>query len=164
VCNNYAIKSCYTFLGDGIMDNTNYDVFRACAAGNIEYIKKYILNGMNPNVENEVGWTLLNLAVEHDRKEIVQFLLESGVNINFQSSCGWTPLHQAVDLSIDGTIQTGGAQGDEPTDMIKYLLDNGADINLMDSDGRSSIDIAKMYNSKKIIHFLKHYKKEGTSK
>lgn len=80
------------------MANENYDVFRACAAGDIEYIKSFLLSGMNPNVENEVGWILLNLAVEHDRKEIVEILLKSGLNINFQSSGGWPPLTSSCRL------------------------------------------------------------------
>ncbi|WP_371318342.1 ankyrin repeat domain-containing protein [Paenibacillus elgii] len=42
--------------------------------------------------------------------------------------------------------------------MIKFLLDNGADVDIRDSLGRTPIDIAKSYNSLKIIEFLDRYK------
>lgn len=52
-------------------------------------------------------------------------MLQNGAEINFKSFEEWTPLHVAVDISIDGTIHAGGSLGEEPTELIKYLLDNG---------------------------------------
>ncbi|MCU6792623.1 ankyrin repeat domain-containing protein [Paenibacillus sp. WQ 127069] len=135
----------------------NNKIFTAAAVGDIEYLKNVLSTGIDINCKSETGWTLLVYAVENDRKEMVEFLLNNGADVNFQSSGGWTPLHQAVDLSIDGTIQTGGEQGEEPLDMIKFLLDNGAKVDKKDSRGVSPIDIAKSYHSKKIIDFLEHY-------
>lgn len=97
-------------------------------------------------------------AIENERNEVVDILLKGGANINYQCSSGWTALHQAVDISIDGTIQTGGKPGEEPIDMLEYLLDNGADIYIKDMHGRSPVDIAMCYKSKNIINFLKEYK------
>ncbi|UKS27307.1 ankyrin repeat domain-containing protein [Paenibacillus sp. HWE-109] len=137
----------------------NNNIFTAAAVGDIEYIVSSISKGMNINNVSETGWTLLMYAVENERKEVVEFLLNHGADVNFQSFGGWTPLHQAVDASIDGTIQTGGKQGEEPVDMIEYLLDNGADVDIKDSRGLSPIDIAKSYNSKKIIQVLEQNKR-----
>jgi len=81
-------------------------------------------------------------------------LLLNGADINFKSYRGWTPLHVAVDISIDGTIQSGESPGEEPTELIKYLLDNGADKNTLESNGKTPIDIAKDYYSQKIINIL----------
>ncbi|WP_419720059.1 hypothetical protein [Paenibacillus illinoisensis] len=58
---------------------------------------------------------------------------------------GWTALHQAVDLSIDGIIQTGGSPGEEPVDILEYLLDRGVEVHITDSNGSSSIDVAMGY-------------------
>ncbi|WP_397356670.1 hypothetical protein [Paenibacillus sp. N3.4] len=77
--------------------------------------------------------------------------------MNFKSFEGWTPLHVAVDISLDGTIQSGGSPGEEPTEVIKYLLDNGADITILECNGKTPIDIAKDNNSQKIINFLENY-------
>ncbi|WP_164827887.1 ankyrin repeat domain-containing protein [Paenibacillus ehimensis] len=133
------------------------NIFKAAATGDIDYIKNALSVGIDINCKSESGWTLLLYAVENDKKDIIEFLLNNGADVNFQSSGGWTLLHQAIDLSIDGTIQTSGELGEEPIDMIKFLLDNGADVDLRDSLGRTPIDIAKSYNSLKIIDFLERY-------
>ncbi|WFR59478.1 ankyrin repeat domain-containing protein [Anaerocolumna sp. AGMB13025] len=140
------------------MGNDDYDIIRACAVGDIEYVRKHLEQGINPNSVYKYGWTPLICAVENEQKEIVELLLKSGADVNFQPVGGWTALHQAVDVSIDGTIQNRGKQGDEPIEMIKYLLDNGADITLKNGDGRTPLDIAKIYNSQKVIMFLINYK------
>ncbi|AZN41601.1 ankyrin repeat domain-containing protein [Paenibacillus albus] len=112
-------------------------------------------SGISPNAvcENSLQ-SLLTIAVENDQKDMIQLLLMIGADINFKSYGGWTPLHAAVDISIDGTIQTGGKPGDEPTEIIKYLLDNGADRNILNRNGQTPLDIAKAYKSKKIIDFF----------
>lgn len=139
------------------MNRLDYDIIRACAIGDIEYVKEYINKGTNLNEVSNNGWTPLICAVENDKMEMVELLLNNGTDVNFQNIGRWTALHQAVDISIDGTIQTRGKQGDEPLDMIKYLLDNGADVNIKDNHGRTPFDIAMLYKSKKIIEFLKDY-------
>lgn len=67
-------------------------------------------------------------------------------------------MHQAVDLSIDGTIQIGGSPGEEPVDILEYLLDLGADVHITDSKSRSPIDVAKYYKSEKIVQFIQEYR------
>ncbi|MDR0263208.1 MAG: ankyrin repeat domain-containing protein [Sphingobacterium sp.] len=139
------------------MKSDENDVFQAIAAGDLECVKRFLLAGADPNFKGSTGWTLLKCAIEHENKEIIQFLIHSGADVNYQSSGEWTPLHQAVDISIDGTIQTGGKPGEEPTDIIQYLLDHGADMNIKDMNGASPLDMAINYRSKKIITFLNEY-------
>lgn len=58
---------------------------------------------------------------------------------------GMDRFHQAVDLSINGTIRTGGSLGEEPIDILEYLLDYGVDVHITDSKGSSPIDVAMSY-------------------
>lgn len=51
----------------------------------------------------------------------VKELVASGVNINAQDEYGYSPLHAAVSYGHD--------------ELVKHLLDNGADIDLRDNDG-----------------------------
>lgn len=139
------------------MKNADDDIIRACAVGDVQYVKECLSQGINPNYVDRNGWTPLNCAVENEQKEIAELLLKNGADVNFYPAGGWTALHQAVDLSVDGTVQTGGKQGNEPISMIKFLLDNGANINIKDSNGSTPVDIAKSYNSLKIIQFLTNY-------
>jgi uncharacterized protein len=139
------------------MNECNY-IIKACAVGDMEYVKRYLSEGENPNSIYDLDWTPLNTAVENDQMGIIELLLKNGADINFQSAEGWTALHQAVDLSIDSTIQNSGKQGEEPTEIIKYLLDNGASVSIKDKSGMTPLDLARIYNSHKIIEFLINYK------
>ncbi len=65
--------------------------------------------------------TALDLAVEHDQRAIVAYLLENGADANIKSSktelgYNWRPLHRA--------IHNKNAQ------VIKWLLKYGADTNV----------------------------------
>jgi ankyrin repeat protein len=139
-----------------LSENKNeYSLCGAIANGDIEYVKTSLLKGVIPNfVCEKSGHSLLNIAVENKQQEIIKLLLLNGADINFKSYGGWTPLHVAVDISIDGTIQTGGNTGDEPTDIIQYLLVHGADKNILNCNSNTPLDIAKEYHSQKIVNFL----------
>ncbi|MCL9659669.1 ankyrin repeat domain-containing protein [Paenibacillus hunanensis] len=139
------------------MSESEYNIYRAIAAGDIAFVTAYLSNGGDPNLFEQSSWTLLMFAVEYENIEIIDLLLANGADINYTYNGGWTALHQAVDLSIDGTMQTGGSPDDEPVDMIKHLLDRGADVHATDSKGESPIDIAKSYGSAKIVGFLTEY-------
>ncbi|ANF97870.1 ankyrin repeat domain-containing protein [Paenibacillus bovis] len=132
-------------------------IFKWIANGEVQKIADELTAGIDPNKVYENGWTLLKLAVEHEQLMIVELLLNRGSDINQQPNGGWTALHQAVDIAIDGTIQGGGEPGDEPVDIILYLLDHGADIGAVDSQGESALDIAQAYKSEKVIAVLRKY-------
>ena len=107
--------------------------------------------GADLNRQGSNGYTPLMQAAEMENIEIAQFLIEHGANINSTGHEGATPLHIAVDISIDGTIQSGGSPGEEPLEMIHFLLKNGADKHLADSKGKSALNWAEDYKSQKVI-------------
>ena len=139
-----------------------YNIAKACATGDIEYVKKCLLDGMNPNATcGNNGWTPLILAIEHRQIEIIKFLLKNGADINFQVNGGWSALHHAVDSEIDGTLQTCcGNLEKTPIDLVMLLLENGADVDLKLDDGDTPIDIAKDYKYEKFITLLQKYSKK----
>ncbi|WP_186323623.1 ankyrin repeat domain-containing protein [Paenibacillus xylanexedens] len=140
------------------MIHREYKINRAIVEGDMEYVQEYLNAGNDPNGEEHSGWTLLMLAAEHERIDMADLLISHGANVNHRWNEGWTALHQAVDLSIDGTIQTIGVLGEEPTDMIEFLLNHGADMNI-EAGGESPLDMAISYGSEKITNFLKEYKR-----
>ncbi|MBY0217774.1 ankyrin repeat domain-containing protein [Paenibacillus illinoisensis] len=133
----------------GCINQVKYNIYRAIAAEDTAFVTHYLSTGRDLNLFEQSGWTLLMCAVEYENKEIMDILITNGANINYQCSGGWTALHQAVDLSIDGTIQTGGSPGEEPVDILEYLLDCGADVPITDSKGSSPIDVAMSCKSEK---------------
>jgi len=135
------------------MDINNDELFDAVRNGNVKYIKSQLMSGLDPNYEWN-GWTLLKFAIEHEKKDVIGLLLENGADINREE---WTALHHAVDTSIDGTLQTEGKLGNEPTDIIKLLMDKRANVNIKDNNGCTPIDIAREYGSIKIVRFFEEY-------
>ena len=120
----------------------------------VEEVKRLLIPNTDFSSQASNGHTLLMQAAEMENIEIAKLLLSKGADINGQGYNGATPLHIAVDIAIDGTIQSGGKPGDEPTDFISFLLENGADQNIKDREGKSALDWAISYKSQKIIDEL----------
>ncbi|MCU7861451.1 MAG: ankyrin repeat domain-containing protein [Candidatus Thiodiazotropha sp. (ex Lucinoma kastoroae)] len=101
-------------------------------------------------------------AVESENIRLIELLVGLGADINKKGHEGFTPLHLAVDISIDGTIQTGGKPGgkpgDEPLAIISFLISNGADVTSKTDKGDTPIDIAKAYRAHKVIEYLNEAK------
>jgi ankyrin repeat protein len=101
------------------------------------------------------GVTPLHAAIEANNEKIISILLNHGAKINLGDKLtNSTALHFAVDYSIDGIIQANGKPGDEPTNIINLLLENGANINFKNKNGETPIDWAISYKSEKIIKLL----------
>ena len=136
------------------MDDTS--LCKAIWDEDIEQIRFLVKSGEGLNTQCRNGHTPLMMAAEIDNIEIAKYLLEHGIKVNCPGHEGATPLHIAVDISIDGTIQNGEAPGDEPIDMIQILLQNGANKDLKNTQGKSALDWAKDYKSEKVIKVLQN--------
>jgi ankyrin repeat protein len=63
------------------------------------------------------------------------------------------PLNEAlgaIESKIDGKFITE----DQTTNMIDFLINNGADVHVEDGDGYSFLDLALTSNNEKIINYL----------
>lgn len=60
---------------------------------------------------------------------MVSLLFEAGADVNYQDSRGWTP------------VMIAAAQGYE--DLVEFLLEHNADLNLKDKYGKKAVDKAK---------------------
>lgn len=79
-------------------------------------------------MENANANTALDAAVAADHLDVVKRLLGAGANVNVQATRGYSPLHKA-------------AFGGNP-EMVRLLLDGGADPHLETDEGRRALDIA----------------------
>lgn len=80
---------------------------------------------------NKRGWAPIHYAATNGHLQIVQFLIAHGAKVNAYSPSETTPLMMAI-----------GSGNDE---LIKYLLDNGADLSLRNHEGYTAIDIAQLF-------------------
>ncbi|KAJ6643933.1 Ankyrin repeat and sterile alpha motif domain-containing protein 1B, partial [Pseudolycoriella hygida] len=75
----------------------------------------------------------LHLASRNGHKSIVDVLLAAGVNVNLLTASG-TALHEAALHAKDSVVRT--------------LLDNGADLDATDSEGRTALDLLEQFPPK----------------
>jgi len=81
---------------------------------------------------NKTGWTPLHYACTTGRLSVAEFLVSKGAKVNALSQSETTPLMMAVGSGNDL--------------LIKFLLDNGADLRLRNHEGYSAIDVAELFS------------------
>jgi ankyrin repeat protein len=112
------------------------------AAGSFEIIKFMVSKGAKLNVRGGDGYTPLHGA---RTAEIASYYLKNGADINARGQQDWTPLILAAYINPD---------------IVDFLLDNGADMNIMANDGGvafAAIHIAAKYDRVKAVEsMIKH--------
>lgn len=101
----------------------------ASIGGNLDLVKTLVIQ--NKAQVNHIGWTPLHYASSTGQLEVAQFLITNGSIIDSLSPSNTTPLMMAV---LGGNEQ-----------LIKLLLDKGADLKLRNDQGLTAIDIAYIY-------------------
>ena len=81
---------------------------------------------------NKTGWAPLHYACTTGKLSVAEFLVANGAKVNALSPSDTTPLMMAVN------------SGNEM--LIKFLLDNGADLRMRNHEGYSAIDVADLFS------------------
>jgi len=103
-----------------------------------------IQSGHDPNTQ-QYGLTLLHVAADSDDIPAAKYLLENGANINELNNYGSTPLHYVL------------SSRRATTDIIKFLLDHGADRDKLDGNNRTLIERAHFYERPDFAQFIEEY-------
>src|SRR5207245_1310171 len=96
-------------------------------------VLRLLRNGANVNQRSSstFGWTPLISAIYHHKPDVIDVLLAAGADVNLDDASCQTP--------ILWTIQVWGSE----TNLIRYLLDQGADPTRTNRYGSDAFDLAR---------------------
>ena len=117
----------------------------AGARGHDEILQLTLENGADLASTNRFGGTALIPASERGLLSTVGILLEAGVDPNHINNLNWTALHEAIVLG-DGS--------DTYVEVVRALLDGGANITIRDGDGVLPRDLAAARGYDDIVALL----------
>ena len=121
----------------------NIQLIEAVNSGNIELARKALSNGADPNIKGELESSVLENALSQTH-ELAQLLIDQGADVNKGT------LHSVVKSGI-------GLWGRNPVflgvavNSTKFLIKNGADVNMKDSNGRSPLHCVDAVEITKIL-------------
>lgn len=118
----------------------------AGAEGLLEILKLTIEAGANTKLTNRFGGTALIPAAERGPVAVVaELLTRTDVEIDHVNNLGWTALLEAIIL---------GDGGAERTEVVRLLIEAGADVNLADGQGVSPLTHARQRGYGEMIALL----------
>lgn len=128
-------------------DHMKYNVFLyAGAEGYIEILKLAIKAGADPHITNRYGGVAVIPASERGHVDVVKLLLtETDINVSHVNNLGWTALIEAIILNNGGKRQQ---------EIIKLLIDHGADVNIPDREGVTPLEHTRNRGFKEIENML----------
>ena len=136
---------------------TENEFVRAVKTDDAIAVKGFLQGGMNPNAKGEKGETALIAAIENAEPKTIKLLLDKA-DVNLRDNLGNSPLHLALrkdkreifdelleknaDVNIPGRSERGKEQtvlyaaiNSNDEELVKKLLDRGANPNQADSEG-----------------------------
>jgi len=145
----------------------------AVAERNTQTVQNFIKAGANPNDSLPNNQTALMLAARAGNGDTVHLLIEAGADVMRCADNGYSaPLYAVIGGSITalqellkhGTAKMKTPRGatalmlavrEENFNMVKFLLEMGADVNARDDNGQTALKIAIVHNKPEIVELLK---------
>ncbi|XP_064402664.1 uncharacterized protein LOC135348400 isoform X9 [Halichondria panicea] len=114
----------------------------ACKIGHYQTVEALLNHGYNVNGTDDKGITPLVYACGYRHTDIAILLLSRGsrAQVNMQDNDGWSALNVASQ--------------NRHSDVVKVLIEKGAQVNIQLNDGRSALMIASQYGHSDVVKIL----------
>ena len=128
------------------MDNISDSPYLyAGAEGRLEILRMTLGHGADLASVNRYGGTALIPAAHHGHVETVRELLQTATDIDHINNLGWTALLEAVILGDGGPVYI---------EIVKLLIEAGADAEIADRSGVTPLEHAKQSAYAEITELL----------
>ena len=91
---------------------------------------------------------LFTLGTSSDDLNVMRYLIAQGINVNYVAGSGTTPLMYFAKMWVDSGVRQN---------LLKILLDAGADPAVRDKDGKTAVDYCMAHNDLESARFLQTY-------
>ena len=116
-------------------------IWQAAYYGDTSKISSFLNKGTNANIRDASGYTALHYASRNNHLTTVKQLLSAGACVNVLTKCGRdTPLHRAAYMGHE--------------DVVRCLLENGADVMLQNEDGQTALHKAVIGGHVRVVGLL----------
>jgi ankyrin repeat protein len=100
-----------------------------------------IAAGLDLSYTNREGLGAIDIAIKYRRPDVVRRCKEAGISLNeSRRKSGMTPLMLAAAFN--------------DVEMVRYLMEEGADVNTVDKYGMTALDYARKMGQGKVKEFL----------
>jgi hypothetical protein len=114
--------------------------------GYLELLRLTLKHGADVTSLDSFNGTGLIRAADRGHVEIVRELLETEIDADHVNNLGWTALLEAIIL---------GDGGPRHTEVVRLLVDAGADVNLADGNGQSPLTHAQDREYAEMVEILR---------
>ena len=130
------------------------EIFRAVRGYDTELLKKLLISGVNPNLQNDKKYTPLVYAAKYFNTPASSLLLNYKADPNVRDKHGNTLLS----YSIGQYNYLGGSYHDTFLTLIKQLLEHGANPNIANNVTVNPLHLAAYYGITPIVQLLLEFR------
>lgn len=112
-----------------------YPIHICCILGDIKLVQLLIDNGADVNVFDFECYSPLHRCIRSNSFEIAKLLIENNIDVNSVTHKGMNAFHYLCRVK---------SNDDEKIELCELLFDNNCDINVLDSNGTSPLDNARL--------------------